>query len=341
MSPLLLLVVGCLFATAGSVASRSRLVGRKILHRKTAAGSSAHLSSSELVVHSVANVAEDLKVALADKSLTPKTRDLLISLAFAQKDMEVLEAQKEVLEAQKDKEVLEAQKDKEVLEAQKDNEVLEAQKEVLEAQKKEGEAVYSKHIAELSACLKMHLSSQMSINPRAVIEFVEAYIMNSTAPYFKNPRKEKWDAFLRSDDGEKLHEKFKSEMPTHSSPSEIARLISNIYEVASMGSHATAHGINVDRAKPIALHEDALPQTVIAMKCIGDVYGIHIEKFRYSALGSLKIIPILRPRLIGNVAMRGNKTERNQNPHEREHDVLARTASEFREPLAARLRARL
>ena len=282
MSPLLLWVVGCLFATAGSVASRSRRLVGKLLHRKTAAGSSAHLSSSELVVRSVANVAEDLKVALADKSLTPKTRDLLISLAFAQKD-------NEVLAAQKDKEVLEAQKGKEVLEAQKDKEVLEAQKEVLEAQKKEGEAVYSKHIAELSACLKMHLSSQMSINPRAVIEFVEAYIMNSTAPYFKSPRKEKWEAFLRSDDGKKLQEKFKSEMPTHSSPSEIARLISNIYEVASMGSHATAHGINVDRAKPIALHEDALPQTVIAMKCIGDVYGIHIEKFRSSALDSLEM----------------------------------------------------
>jgi hypothetical protein len=251
MSPLFLLVVGCLFATADSVVSRSRLLG-KLLHRKTAAGSSAHLSSSKLAIPSVANVAEDLKVALADKSLTPKTRDLLISLAFAQKDKEMLEKDKEVLEAQK----------------------------------KEGEAVYSKRISELSASIKTYLSSQMSINPRAVIEFVEAYIMNSTAPYFKSPRKEKWEAFLRSDDGRNLQEKFRSEMPKHSTPPEIARLISSIYELASMSSHATAHGISVDRAKPIDLHEDALPQTVLAMKCIGDVYGIHIEKFRSSALDS-------------------------------------------------------
>jgi len=261
MSSLLLLLACCLFATASSAVSRSRLFG-KLLHRKTAAGSSAHLSSSsKLVSRSVANVAEQLKVALADKSLSPKTRDFLISLAFAQKD-----------------------KENEVLE--KDKEVLEKDKEVLEAQKKEGEAVYSKRISELSASIKTYLSSQMSINPRAVIEFVEAYIMNSTAPYFKSPRKEKWEAFLRSDDGRNLQEKFRSEMPKHSTPPEIARLISSIYELASMSSHATAHGISVDRAKPIDLHEDALPQTVLAMKCIGDVYGIHIEKFRSSALDS-------------------------------------------------------
>jgi hypothetical protein len=274
MSPLLLLLACCLFATASSAVSRSRLFD-KLLHRKTAADSSAHLSSSssKLVSHSVANVAEELKVALADQFLSPKTRDLLISLAFAQKDNE------------KDKEVLE--KDKEVLE--KDKEVLEKDKEVLEAQKKEGEAVYSKRLAEMSASIKTCLSSEMSINPRAVIEFVEEYIMTSTAPYFKSPRKEKWEAFLRSDDGQNLQEKFRSEMPKHSTPLEIAKLISNIYEVSSMGSHATAHGINVDQTKPIALLEDALPQTVIAMKCIGDVYGIRIEKFRSSALDSLEM----------------------------------------------------
>ena len=261
MSPLLLLLAFCLFATASSAVSRSRLFG-KLLHRKAAAGSSAHLSSSssssssKLVSHSVANVAEELKVALADKFLPPKTRNLLISLAFAQKDNE------------------------------KDKEVLEKDKEVLEAQKKEGEAVYSKRLAEMSASINAYLSSEMSINPRAVIEFVEEYIMNSTAPYFKSPRKEKWEAFLRSDDGLNLQEKFRREMPKHSTPPEIARLISNIYEVSSMGSHATAHGISVDRAKLINLHEDALPQTVLAMKCIGDVYGIRIEKFRCSALDS-------------------------------------------------------
>ena len=256
MSPLLLLLAFCLFATASSAVSRSRLLG-KLLHRKTAAGSSAHHSSSKLVSRSVANVAEKLKVALADKSLSPTTRDLLISLAFAQKD--------------------------------KENEVLEKDMEVLEAQKKAGEAVYSKRIAELSACIKTHLSSEMSINPRAVIEFVEGYIMKSTAPYFKSSRKEKWEAFLRSDDGRNLQEKFRSEMPKHSTPPEIARLISNIYEVSSMGSHATAHGISVDRAKPIDLHEDALPQTVLAMKCIGDVYGIRIEKIHYPDLDSLEM----------------------------------------------------
>ena len=257
MSPLLLLLACCLFATASSAVSRSRLF-HKLLHRKTAADSSAHLSSSssKLVSHSVANVAEELKVALADTFLPPKTRDLLISLAFAQKDNE------------------------------KDKEVLEKDKEVLEAQKKEGEAVYSKRIAELSASIKAYLSSEMSIDPRAVIEFVEVYVMSSTAPYFKSPRKEKWEAFLRSDDGHSLQEKFRREMPKHSTPPEISRLISNIYEVSSMGSHATAHGISVDRAKLINLHEDALPQTVLAMKCIGDVYGIRIEKIRCSALDS-------------------------------------------------------
>ena len=131
--------------------------------------------------------------------------------------------------------------------------------------------------------LKTAMTRDATMNPRAVIEYVELYVMPKDAPYFKSKdRRKKWESFLKDNttNGPAIMQCLKEKVPSWSGEFKAADQISSIYSYTSEGLHVTSHEIADNPGGfPICITEgpSLLLQGGKAMLCIGEVLGLVIE----------------------------------------------------------------
>ena len=131
--------------------------------------------------------------------------------------------------------------------------------------------------------LETAMTRDATMNPRAVIEYVELYVMPKDAPYFKSKdRRKKWESFLKDNttDGPAIMQCLKEKVPSWSGEFKAADQISSIYSYTSEGLHVTSHEIADNPGGfPICITEgpSLLLQGGKAMLCIGEVLGLVIE----------------------------------------------------------------
>jgi hypothetical protein len=131
--------------------------------------------------------------------------------------------------------------------------------------------------------LESAMTRNAAMNPRAVIEYVEMYVMPKDAPYFKSKdRRKKWESFLKdnSTNGPAIMQCLMEKVPSWSGESKAADQISSIYSYTSEGVHVTSHEIADNPGGfPIRITEgpSLLLQGGKAMLCIGEVLGLVVE----------------------------------------------------------------
>ena len=138
---------------------------------------------------------------------------------------------------------------------------------------------------ELQRLLSEAITRNAAMNPRAVIEYVELFVMPSNAAYFKTKdRRLKWEAFLKDDStsGPNIVHCLCKDVPKWNTAAKAAVQISSLYSYTSEGAHVTSHEIADDPSAPIRIDEgpSLLLQGGKAMLCIGKVLGIGIELTR-------------------------------------------------------------
>ena len=130
--------------------------------------------------------------------------------------------------------------------------------------------------------LETAMSSNVAMNPRAVIEYVELYVMPKDAPYFKwKDRRKKWESFLKDNttNGPAIMQCLKEKLPSWSGEFKAADQISSLYSYSSEGLHVTSHEIADNPGGfPVCITErpSLLLQGGKAMLCIGEVLGLVI-----------------------------------------------------------------
>jgi hypothetical protein len=134
---------------------------------------------------------------------------------------------------------------------------------------------------ELQRLLSEAIARNAAMNPRAVIEYVELFVMPSNAAYFKTKdRRLKWEAFLKDDStsGPNIVHCLCKDVPKWNTAAKAAAQISSLYSYTSEGAHVTSHEIADDPSAPIRIDEgpSLLLQGGKAMLCIGKVLGIGI-----------------------------------------------------------------
>jgi len=134
---------------------------------------------------------------------------------------------------------------------------------------------------ELQRLLSEAITRNAAMNPRAVIEYVELFVMPSNAAYFKTKdRRLKWEAFLKDDStsGPNIVHCLCKDVPKWNTAAKAAAQISSLYSYTSEGAHVTSHEIADDPSAPIRIDEgpSLLLQGGKAMLCIGKVLGIGI-----------------------------------------------------------------
>jgi hypothetical protein len=135
---------------------------------------------------------------------------------------------------------------------------------------------------ELIRLLNEAVTRNAAMNPRAVIEYVELFVMPSDAEYIKTKdRRQKWEAFLKDENtrGPNIVRCLLDDVPTWSTAAKAAAQISNLYSYTSEGAHVTSHEIADNPLAPIRIDEgpSLLLQGGKAMLCIGRVLEIGIE----------------------------------------------------------------
>ena len=131
--------------------------------------------------------------------------------------------------------------------------------------------------------LETAMTRDAAMNPRAVIEFVELFVMPKDAPYFNSKdRRKKWESFLKDNttNGPAIMLCLKEKVPSWSGESKAADQISSIYSYSSEGVYVTSHEIADNPGGfPIRITEgpSLLLQGGKAMLCIGEVLGLVIE----------------------------------------------------------------
>ena len=130
--------------------------------------------------------------------------------------------------------------------------------------------------------LETAMTRNAAMNPRAVIEYVELYVMPKDAPYFKSKdRRKKWESFLKDNttNGPAIMQCLKEKVPSWSGEFKAADQISSLYSYSSEGLHVTSHEIADNPGGfPICITEgpSLLLQGGKAMLCIGEVLGLVI-----------------------------------------------------------------
>jgi phosphoribosylanthranilate isomerase len=131
--------------------------------------------------------------------------------------------------------------------------------------------------------LEAAMTRNAAMNPRAVIEYVEMYVMPKDAPYFNSKdRRKKWESFLKDNttNGPAIMQCLKEKVPSWSGESKAADQISSIYSYTSEGVHVTSHEI-ADNPGGFPIHITEGPSLLLqggkAMLCIGEVLGLVVE----------------------------------------------------------------
>ena len=138
---------------------------------------------------------------------------------------------------------------------------------------------------ELQQLLREAITRNAAMNPRAVVEYVENFVMPSEAAYAKKKdRREKWETFLKDEttNGPNILKCLREEVPTWNTATKAAAQISNLYSYTSEGAHVTSYEIADNPMAPVRIDEGPalLLQGGKAMLCIGKVLGIGIELIR-------------------------------------------------------------
>jgi hypothetical protein len=131
--------------------------------------------------------------------------------------------------------------------------------------------------------LEAAMTRNAAMNPRAVIEYVEMYVMPKDAPYSNSKdRRKKWESFLLDDttNGPAVMKCLKEKVPSWGSASKAAEQLSSIYSYTSESVHVTSYEIAENpKGVPIRITEgpSLLLQGGKAMLCIGETLGLAIE----------------------------------------------------------------
>ena len=138
---------------------------------------------------------------------------------------------------------------------------------------------------DLQRLLREAVTRNAAMNPRAVVEYVENFVMPSEAAYAKTKdRREKWETFLKDEttNGPNILKCLREEVPTWNTATKAAAQISNLYSYTSEGAHVTSYEIADNPMAPVRIDEGPalLLQGGKAMLCIGKVLGIGIELIR-------------------------------------------------------------
>ena len=138
---------------------------------------------------------------------------------------------------------------------------------------------------DLQRLLREAVTRNAAMNPRAVVEYVENFVMPSEAAYAKKKdRREKWETFLKDEttNGPNILKCLREEVPTWNTATKAAAQISNLYSYTSEGAHVTSYEIADNPMAPVRIDEGPalLLQGGKAMLCIGKVLGIGIELIR-------------------------------------------------------------
>jgi hypothetical protein len=138
---------------------------------------------------------------------------------------------------------------------------------------------------ELQRLLREAITRNAAMNPRAVIEYVELFVMPRDATYIKTKdRRVKWESFLTDDttSGPSIVHCLREDVPMWNTPAKAAAQISSLYSYTSEGAHVTSHEIADSPSTPVRIDvgPSLLLQGANAMLCIGKVLGIGIQLIR-------------------------------------------------------------
>ena len=154
-----------------------------------------------------------------------------------------------------------------------------AAKDVAVAEKDAALAKQDLTILQLETAMEKLMDTTSALNPRAVLEFVEVKHMPHWYAEKKLPRKDKWENYLSTTEpGIALFHCLKRTIPDWDSTKKVATNFSNISNLASQFAHCTSSSIAADPSKPILLSGPLLPQTLLAMACIGKSFNLKFDK---------------------------------------------------------------
>jgi hypothetical protein len=138
---------------------------------------------------------------------------------------------------------------------------------------------------ELQRLLREAITRNAAMNPRAVIEYVELFVMPRDATYIQTKdRRQKWEEFLKDDttSGPSIVHCLRKDVPMWNTAAKAAAQISSLYSYTSEGAHVTSHEIAEDPSALVRIDEG--PSLILqggkAMLCIGKVLGIGIKLVR-------------------------------------------------------------
>jgi RNA-splicing ligase RtcB len=204
---------------------------------------------------------------------------LNVTRELSKAQVQIAEAQTQITEAQM--QITEAKAQAQIAEAKAEAKIATSKVEVLGAENALGKMIDAKCAA----------------NPRAVMEYVEAFVMAKLPPFQANSsdsqkptkiakpytslsRREKWAAYFQDPNGQGPYilQCILSKNPLwEKSADRVAGRLCHVYDSNSDRHHSTSHEINADRNTPVWITGSLAGQLVNAIICIGENLGLTIE----------------------------------------------------------------
>jgi hypothetical protein len=216
--------------------------------------------------------------------------EVAVAIERAEKEVAIERAEKEVAIERGEKNVAIERAEKNLAKAEKE-------KERGKKEKERGEknvALEQIKTQEVMTTLDSLTRSNNAGNPRAVMEYCEAFVMSKLSPvifvdkqkkefpkqYKDLSRKEKWEAYFKDANGDGpsiLKCIVKANPLWDKNPQKVAERLAFFYDSTSDLYHASSHQIEGDKDGTTIVIGEILPQLVNAVMCIGNGLGLKIE----------------------------------------------------------------
>jgi len=222
---------------------------------------------------------------------------LNVTRELSKAQVQIAEAQTQITEAQTQITAAKAEANIKITEAQMQITEAKAQAQIAEAKAEAKIATSKVEVLGAENALGKMIDAKCAANPRAVMEYVEAFVMATLPPFQANSsdsqkptkiakpytslsRREKWAAYFQDPNGQGPYilQCILSKNPLwEKSADRVAGRLCHVYDSNSDRHHSTSHEINADRNTPVWITGSLAGQLVNAIICIGENLGLTIE----------------------------------------------------------------
>ena len=222
---------------------------------------------------------------------------LNVTRELSKAQVQIAEAQTQITEAQTQITAAKAEANIKITEAQMQITEAKAQAQIAEAKAEAKIATSKVEVLGAENALGKMIDAKCAANPRAVMEYVEAFVMATLPPFQANSsdsqkptkiakpytslsRREKWAAYFQDPNGQGPYilQCILSKNPLwEKSADRVAGRLCHVYDSNSDRHHSTSHEINADPITPVWITGNLAGQLVNAIICIGENLGLTIE----------------------------------------------------------------